>query len=92
MLSIITIETPKKGDRTRITCKNALPSAIRICSEEYNNKRGMCVTRNLPIPNKVEFIFDETLNEIQQITNLNFEGEHRTMPHEISNKQIRIIS
>ncbi len=74
MIKII-FETPFKGARTRVSCVNALPSAVRICNEEYTNRRGMCVTQGYPIPCKMEFIFDDFTNQIQEVKTLIFEGD-----------------
>lgn len=74
MLKLI-FETPSKGAQTRVSCINALPSAIRICNEEYTNRRGMCITQGYPIPCKMEFIFNEKENQIQEVKPLIFEGD-----------------
>lgn len=74
MIKLI-FETPIKGARTRVSCINALPSAIGICNGDYTNRRGMCATKGDPIPCKVEYIFDEKTHQIQEVNTLIFEGD-----------------
>ncbi len=74
----IIIETPFKGAKTRVSCVNVVPSAVRICNDEYINRRGMCITRRYPIPCKVEYIFNESENQIEAINTLMYEGKTAT--------------
>lgn len=69
----IIIETPKKSAKTRISCIDATPSAVRICAEHYTNRKGMCITQGYPVPCKVEYIFNDSANQIEEFETLKFE-------------------